>query len=343
MALLTGCSAPVSPTTTKTTASGTTTGLGTSTGSGTSTIGSQPSYSVGVSLTEPSVIVGTNGWGPTLVYDASGSASSPYASLEGCLPAVDAQGNVYMLTFQFPWGCGFSPASIEVYPPNAVGGSGIRSLPVGPGTKIGSVEDMAVSPSGEIFVNDGNGVAVFSATANGSDAPVRYIQWDGGEGSTPIAPGYIAVDNMDNLYVQNGSSIAVFGPQDTGLVVPARVISGPDTQLGALGRMTTDAKGNLYVTIGVTALVGVGVLEFSADANGDIAPLRSVSSTSMENFSGYLGVAVDSSGPIYVRATDPYCGAIFVFAADASGSANPLRVLGGSCPADDIDGTIAIF
>ncbi len=91
------------------------------------------------------------------------------------------------------------------------------------------------------------------------------------------------------------------------------------------------------------ALYGVGVLEFAAGANGDVAPIRSLTLTSMGNFSGFLGVAVDSSGLIYVRATDPYCGAIFVFAADASGSANPLRVLGGTCPADDIDGTIAIF
>jgi hypothetical protein len=200
---------------------------------------------------------------------------------------------------------------------------------------------MAVSPSGEIFVNDGNGVAVFSATANGSDAPVRYIQWDSGDGGTPVTPVYIAVDRVDNLYVQSGSSIAVFGPQDKGLVVPKRVIGGPHTQFAGGGRMTTDAKGNLYVAI--DALNGVGVLEFAPAATGDVVPLRSFSSTSMGNFDGFLGVAVDSSGLIYVRATDPYCGAIFVFAADASGSANPLRVLGGSCPGYDIDGTIAIF
>ena len=30
--------------------------------------------------------------------------------------------------------------------------------------------DMAVSPEGKIFVNDGNGVAVFSETATGADA-----------------------------------------------------------------------------------------------------------------------------------------------------------------------------
>ena len=221
MALLMGCSqrAPQS--------AGSTTG---NTPPGNTPLPTQPTYSFGVSLSRPSVIVGTNGWGPTLVYHATDSGGDPYASLEGCLPAVDGQGNVYLLAFHYPYGCGDELSSIDVYAPDAVGGSSsIRSLSVGPGTTIANVNDMAVSPAGEIFVNDGNGVAVFSAAANGSDAPVRYIQWNGG-GLTPLTPGYIAVDGKDNLYVQNGSSIAVFGPHDTGLVVPSRVINGPDTQ-----------------------------------------------------------------------------------------------------------------
>ena len=301
-----------------------------------------PSYSVGVSLSRPSVIVGTNGSGPTLVYKATDiGAAPPYASLEGCFPAVDGQGNVYLLAFHFPDGCGYYPSSIDVYPSNAVGGSShIRSLPVGPGNKIANVQNMAVSPEGEIFVNDGKGVAVFSSTATGADAPVRYIQWDGG-GDTPVTPGNIAVDGKNNLYVQNGSSIAVFGPDDTGLVVPSRVISGPHTQLSGLGGMTTDVQGNLYVTL---TLNPHGVQEFAAGANGNAVPLRFVSLPTMSNFDGILGVAVDSSGLIYVRANEGYCGAVFVFAADASGTTDPLRVLAGQePPCYDFDGTIAVF
>ncbi|HEV2323965.1 MAG TPA: hypothetical protein VGS10_08435 [Terracidiphilus sp.] len=334
MALLAGCSQPMTPNEATTPGSSPTGNLPPSS--------SDPVYSVGVSLSRPSVIVGTNGWGPTEVYHATDSGSAaPYASLEGCFPAMDGQGNVYMLAFYFPWGCGYFPSNIEVYSPDAVGGAGIRSLPVGPGTKITNVIDMAVSLSGEIFVNDGSGVAVFSATANGSDAPVRYIQWNGGAQSQ-ATPGYIAVDGNDNLYVQNGGSIAVFGPNVTGLVVPSRVISGPHTQLAGLSRMTTDIQGNLYVTTGGDAFGKAGVLEFAADADGDAMPLRSISSK-MSNFDGFLGVAVDSSGLIYIRTTDPYCGAVFVFAADASGNTTPLRIIGGSCPGGDIDGTIAVF
>lgn len=326
MALLAGCS-QFKPT-----------GSATSTGSPTN-----PLTEGGVSLSRPSVLVGTNGSGPTLVYKATDSGTAaPYGSLPGCRPALDAQGNVYLLAFD-SGGCGEYPSSIDVYPSNAVDGpSRIRSLPVGPGKRIANVYDMTVSPEGEIFVNDGRGVAVFSATANGVDAPVRYIQWDGG-GNMPFMPGLIAVDGKDNLYVQNGLSIAVFGPDDTGLVVPSRVISGPHTQLAGLGRMTTDVQGNLYVTISTGGFSSDGVLEFNANANGDAVPLRSVSSPEMSNWDGVLGVAVDSSGLIYVRATAPYCGAIFVFAANSSGISTPLRKLGGDCPAYDIDGTIAVF
>lgn len=293
---------------------------------------------VGVNLIRPSVLVGTGGTGPTLVYNATASKAPPYASLKGCLPALDGQGNVYLLASSN--GCGVDPSSIDVYPSNAVGGATrIRSLSVGPGNKIANVKDMAVSPGGEIFVNDGTGVAVFNATANGADAPVRFIRWDGG-GDAPVTPGFIAVDSMDNLYVQSGLSIAVFGPDDTGLVVPSRVISGPHTRLAGLGKMTTDVQRNLYVTF---ESGGVGVLEFTADADGDAVPLRFVSSGAMSNFDGVLGVAVDSSGLIYIRATAPYCGAVFLFAANSSGSTSPLRVLGGTCPSDDADGTIAVF
>jgi hypothetical protein len=303
----------------------------------------EPNYSVGVSLSRPSVIVGTMGWLSTLVYKATDSGKAPaYASLEGCHPAVDGQGNVYLLAFHYPNGCGTYPSSIDVYPPNAVGGaSRLRSLPVGPGTRIESVVDMAVSPKGEIFVNDGSGVAVFSATANGNDAPVRYIQWDGG-GKTPVPLGFIAVDGKGDLYIQNGLSIGIFGPEDTGLMVPPRVISGPHTQLYSLGRMTADGQGNLYVTTG-DGFGNVILLEFSANANGNVLPVSSLSSPLMEAFDGSMGVAVDSSGLIYVRATDPYCGAIFVFASNSSGGATPLRVLDKALPCPDIDGTIAVY
>lgn len=81
---------------------------------------------------------------------------------------------------------------------------------------------MTVSKTGEIFVADGNGVAVFSATAAGDAPRARYIQWNSDK---------IAVDGSDNLYVRSGRFVAVFPPTATGSVAPARLIGGVNTTI----------------------------------------------------------------------------------------------------------------
>jgi hypothetical protein len=171
---------------------------------------------------------------------------------------------------------------------------------------------MVASLTGEIFVSDGKGIAVFSATATGNADPVRYILGNsqtGGGPSTAIVPGLIAVDAADTLYVQNtaDSSIVVFGPTDTGTVVPSRTIAGPLAGLTSNGAnitaMTTDTAGNLYVLCNCSKPDGTGtyfgVFEFSPTANGNVAPMRLFATPGMaSNYSG--GVAVDSAGTIYV-------------------------------------------
>lgn len=86
---------------------------------------------------------------------------------------------------------------------------------------------MAVSPTGESFVSNGTGIAVFSSSASGNANPVRYIP-GATQASAAIIPGTVTVDSQDNLYVQNvtDSTMAVFGPTATGTVVPSRTIGG---------------------------------------------------------------------------------------------------------------------
>ena len=197
-------------------------------------------------------------------------------------------------------------------PPTAPYLTTARTLPVGPGTKIDAVNDMVASLTGEIFVSDGKGIAVFSATATGNAGPSRYILGNtqsGGGASTAIVPGVIAVDAADNLYVQNtvDSSIDVFGPTDTGTVIPLRTIAGPLARLTSSGAqitgMTTDAAANLYVLCLCSRQDGDGtdfeVLEFGP-ANGNAAPIRFVTTPGMDSNYFGSGVAVDSAGTIYV-------------------------------------------
>src|ERR1035441_4524926 len=121
----------------------------------------------------------------------------------------------------------------------------VRVLPVGPGTKIPSVSGLTVSPAGEIFVIDGTGLSVFSATATGSADPERHIT-----SSLPLSS--VSVDINDNAYVTvygSDTAIVVYGPTANGNASPIRALGGNLTQLngGYLGGIATDSTGDLYV------------------------------------------------------------------------------------------------
>jgi hypothetical protein len=149
----------------------------------------------------PSVYVVKDSPGPlsVLVFPQSASgATSATLEIPGSQVSVDGAGNIYVLSE--------SGSSINVYSAANPTAPPVRSLPVGPGTKIAAVEDVMASTTGEIFVSDGKGIAVFSPTATGNADPVRYILGssqnpDGS--STAIIPDFITVDSSDNLYVQN--------------------------------------------------------------------------------------------------------------------------------------------
>jgi len=242
----------------------------------------------------------------------------PNWEIVGSQVSVDNDGNIYVLTDK----------AIEVIPPIAPLLATSRTLPVGSGTKISAVVDMVASAKGEIFVSDGKGIAVFSATATGSTDPVRYIQGysQTEEGSsTLITPGLIAVDATDNLYVQNtaDSSIVVFGPADRGSVAPSRTIAGALARLTSNGShvmgITTDTAGNLYVLCQCSRPDGtgsdVGVIEFNPTANGDVAPMRFVGAPEIDSHFPGSGIAVDKAGTIYVSGGVQ----ILEFSATASG------------------------
>jgi hypothetical protein len=250
----------------------------------------------------------------------------PNWEIAGSRVSLDGAGNLYVLTDKH----------IGVISPYTPLLTESRSLPVGPGTKIPTVKDMAVSQKGELFISDGNGIAVFGETANGLADPVRYILGNsqpGGGTSTAIIPGLIAVDASDNLYVQNtaDSSIAVFGPTATGNAIPSRTIAGPLAGLTSdeqIVGVTTDSTGNLYVLCNClqagTNKTELGVFEFGPTANGNVSPIRYVTTAGMNstNYPG-TGVAVDSTGTIYVSGGT----AIFEFSATASGDVMPTNTV----------------
>jgi hypothetical protein len=163
-----------------------------------------------------------------------------------------------------------------------------------PGTKIQTFYGFTVSAAGEIFVNDGNGVGVFSPTANGDADPVRRIVGNfPGSGVFPI----MTVDGAGNLYVPFGEGIAVFGPNDTGAVSPSRVINVKP------GQLATDSHGNLYL-LGYSkrddGLNQFGVSEYAATASGNAVPLRYITTPGMDTtgWDDIPGIALDAAKTI---------------------------------------------
>ena len=293
------------------------------------------------SVTEPSVYVmgdSTGPWPSVLVFPQTASGqTSATLEIQGDQVSLDGAGNVYVL----------EGSSINEYSANSLNGPPTRSLPLGPGTAVSIVKDVMASSTGEIFVSDGTGIAVFSPTATGNATPLRYIlgpTQQAGGAKPAFSPGFIAVDSSDNTYAQNtsDSTIVVFGPKDTGNVVPARTISGPLTRVSGSGNyitgMTTDTVGNLYVVclcMGTdgTGRYDFGVFEFDPAANGNVAPIRYVSAPKMYPYFGNDSVAVDSAGTIYVSAIYPNftatssVPAVFEFSASDSGTVAPLKTV----------------
>jgi hypothetical protein len=138
----------------------------------------------------------------------------------------------------------------------------------------------------------------------------------------------VATDSGGQIYVgaYDGTNfqILVYPAGSTGSATPTRTIltgSFESTNLVIPGSMTIDSSGTLYVA-GASGNVAV----YSATANGAATPTQLITSSLL---TGPVGVAVDSGGNLYVSnevATEGLStGAIYVFAAGATGTATPIR------------------
>ena len=268
----------------------------------------------------PSVYViqnsATFGSGTPMILKFSATASgsvSPTATISGPTNtafnalSIDGAGNIYT-SYYGPKDAG----GVLEYAAGATGTvSPVRTILANATTGVTAVDGLATNAAGEIFVGeDYGGVQAFSAAAAGSIAPSRWILGayeTGGGLSTIGVANSVAVDSLNNLYVVNegyigGQPILVFGPSATGNAAPFYTIGGPLTgmSVGGANSVTTDSLGNLYVTAG-SASGGV-ILEFSAGAKGNVAPVRTISgpSTLLHALSG---IKVDSDGAIFVVST----------------------------------------
>ena len=271
--------------------------------------------------------------------------------------ATDSAYNVYTSSITLSTATGTAPiGDVRAYALGATGAATpVRTLPgyaAGSNTKIGAVDGVAVSSTGQVYLGlDSGAVEAFSATAAGNVAPDRYIlgaSQTGGGASGLIVSNAVAADSTGQIYVVNEGGpglmpIAIFAPTATGNIAPARQIGGALTTLASVTGITTDATGNLYVTN--NASTGGSIVEFAPTASGNVAPIRTITGTATTIGTLY-GIKVDSSGNIFVvSATNAGKNpTVLRFAAAASGNVAPVSSFTSTAWTQiDYTGSIALY
>jgi 6-phosphogluconolactonase (cycloisomerase 2 family) len=170
-----------------------------------------------------------------------------------------------------------------------------------------------------------NSVTAYPVDAKGNAKPIEAISGSGTQLDTPAG---IALDTDGNMYVTNfsGYSVTVYAAGANGNAAPIRTITSQFTSTLNLVQpvgIALDAYGNVYVANSGISTVAV----FAAGANGNVAPIRTISGSNT-NLNDPTGIALDASGNIYVASAVNK--SIDVYAAGANGNVTPVRVISGT-------------
>ncbi len=158
----------------------------------------------------------------------------------------------------------------------------------------------SADPSPTLFVTDGcsNAVTAYPAASNGDVSPLAPVP------SGLAEPQFVAIDASGNIYATNScggnNTITIYAKGSNGDSPPIAIIGGSNTGLSSPAGIVVDSSGNIYVADDGPFGLGTGsVFVYSARSNGNVAPIATISgsNTGLED---PLGIAVDSSGNIYV-------------------------------------------
>jgi hypothetical protein len=248
-----------------------------------------------------------------------------------------------------------STASITVYDRTATGSVSPppRELK-GPSTGLSGPRGVALDLiHAEMFVTNitNNSVTVYALDASGDTAPLRTIAGDTTLLDSPIgialdlANDEVIVSNTSNPGTSTNASITVFSRGADGNVAPLRTIAGSSTGLNYAQMLAFDPlAGEILVANAADRASPPGtpsVTVFSRMANGNVAPLRTLSGAST-GLAGPIGLALDhTNDEIFVTNVSPGTPTVTVYARTASGDTAPLRTLAG--PSTGFNYPVAAF
>jgi hypothetical protein len=204
---------------------------------------------------------------------------------------------------------------------------------------------VAVDGNGFEYVAGGEGgaeIAVEPPGASGQPGnlyqvpPVRTIALD--EGFNPW-PGMLTVDPSNEILAAvvrpQGNAIEIFSGGASGGATPVRVISGPNTGLGACTATRCDQlaitfspfTGRIYAAVSAGTQTRISV--FAGNASGNAAPIRTIlgAATGLSGrvITGITGSQVDGTIYAMVKTSQFGTGQINAYGRLATGNAAPLR------------------
>jgi len=220
--------------------------------------------------------------------------------------ALDSSGKIYMAD-DGPGANG--PGSVFVYPAGSKANAAPTATISGTNTGLSYPQGVALDSSKNIYVADEGAVSVFvySAGSNGNVAPTTIISGSNTELDTPEG---IVVDPSLNIYVADdgdGScdgteSLYVYTAGSIGNAAPGATISGGNTGLCYPYGIALDSNLNIYVADEGAASVFVypPLASLPSQPNyPNVTPIATISGNNT-GLSGPYGIALDSSGNIYV-------------------------------------------
>jgi len=185
--------------------------------------------------------------------------------------------------------------------------------------------DLYLDSSNHLWVSNWSNASSGSVTqfllpANGNVFPQVKIA---GVNTTFRGPSGVGKDAIGNIYVADydSNAINIFAPGSIGNVAPIRRIFGNVTMLDSPQSIIITPLGNIYVT---NAGGSGNILEFAAGADGNVPPIRIITS---EFILVLTGLWIDMSGNIWV--TDNFYNSIVEFSSNANGDSTPIRTITG--------------
>jgi hypothetical protein len=208
---------------------------------------------------------------------------------------------------------------------------------IGASTGLQNPAGIALDSASNIYVtNMGNAsVTVYAAGSAGNVAPIATIS---GTNSGLLNPFGIALDSSNNIFVANGintgtPSVTVYSAGSNGNVAPIRTIAGSLTGLADPSGIAVDPLGRIFVGNENTPSLNGFVTTFNTGANGNVAPIRTISGTNTGFSNGVYGVAWHNHKIDVTSGDSAVSSRIGIFPASSNGNVTPTKSISGSATA----------